>query len=324
MRQLPKVSKAQRQNLRVLLNDVKTAIAIPLAETDFSNLQVSVSTAIRDRTLTKAEFSTIRAEVRAIVKSAGIPSEDAQLIASDLQQIAVEAQLTKPTAISETQKQTIRTLINDLNNSIDTPPSETAVAELKSGIRAAFSDRTISQPEFQTIVTDVIELVEATGVTPEEARILFYDLQNIAETSRLPRTNDNLVGTDTADILWSGLGNDTLIGTTANAGVNEVDILCGGGGNDRFQLGNATTVFYDDGNSLTPGLGDYAMILDFNPNQDTIQLKGDASQYQLSTLPASLGLTGTGIYYTLSGSTPELIGITVGVTLTDTTRFTFI
>lgn len=311
-----KISQAQKQNLNGLLKDLKTSIGVPLAETDFSDLRARVKAAVSDRTLTKAEFNAIKADARAIVKTAGITPEDAQLITSDLQRIAVEAQLAKPSTISEAQKQNIRTLITDLNNSIDTPPSDTALAELKTGVRDAFSDRTITQTEFRAIVTDVIEVLEGTGVTPEEARIIFYDLQDIAETSRLPRTNDTVVGTDSADVLWSGLGNDTLTGTLSNAGVGEIDFLCGGGGQDRFVLGDATTVFYNDGNSLTIGLNDYAAILDFNSKQDTIQLQGDASQYLLGALPENSGLTGTGIYYT-TGATPELIGVIVGVAVTD-------
>jgi len=177
-------------------------------------------------------------------------------------------------------------------------------------------------------VGDLTDIVESAGITFAEARTLFYDLQDIGETSRLPRTNDDLQGTDDNDTLWTGLGNDTLTGTdAANAGIAEVDLLCGGGGKDTFVLGIAGSIFYDDGKAGTAGLADYGAIIDFNKAKDTIQLSGSASAYTLSAIPEQLGFTGTGIYYTNSStsSVPELVGIVVGITLSDfSTGFSFV
>jgi hypothetical protein len=224
----------------------------------------------------------------------------------------------KPVKISAEQRQNIKTLLTDLQNSVDHASSETSVTTFKADLKTAVSDRILTRSEFKVLVEDVVKIFESAGVTASEARIIFYDLQDIAEASRLPRTNDNLYGTENDDILWTGLSNDTLTGaTTSDAGVSDIDWLCGGGGKDKFILGDASTVFYNDGKAGTAGWVDYAVVLDFNKNKDTIQLKGNADDYILDALPPSLGITGTGIYYTAKQTVPELIGVIVGVNVSD-------
>jgi Ca2+-binding RTX toxin-like protein len=228
--------------------------------------------------------------------------------------------MAKRNRISEEQKQNLKTLRTNVQNSVENAASEESVTQLKTTLKTAFSDRVITQSEFQSITNDVLKVVESAGVTPEEARVIFYDLQNIAETSRYPKTNDDLKGTDGNDTLWTGLGNDTLTGAGADGGVGEIDRLSGGGGKDTFVLGTSTQAFYDDGKANTIGITDYALILDFNLKQDQIQLKGSADDYTLAAPPRSLGLTGTAIY-----NGKELIGVVSGVTVTDfSTGFTFI
>ncbi len=95
--------------------------------------------------------------------------------------------------------------------------------------------------------------------------------------------DDTIVGNKGNDRIYGLAGNDTLIGidlNDANLGRGEIDFLQGGSGNDVFVLGNASGVFYDDGNSLTSGLADCAFIADYG-NGDRIQLKGQASDYIL-------------------------------------------
>jgi len=77
------------------------------------------------------------------------------------------------------------------------------------------------------------------------------------------------------DGIKGGTGNDTL------NGFGGLDALWGGDGADRFILGDVTKNYYDDGNTTSPGTGDYAQINDFNTLQDVIQLKGSASNYRL-------------------------------------------
>ncbi|MCU0565761.1 MAG: hypothetical protein MUF49_04095 [Oculatellaceae cyanobacterium Prado106] len=228
--------------------------------------------------------------------------------------------------LSEEQRQNLKTLMTDVQNSVDNPASEESIAQLKTTVKTAFSDRTITQPEFQSIVQAVTTVTTSAGVTNPELRVIFYDLQDIAETSRYPRTNDVLTGTNSNDTLWTGLGNDILTGTSA-AGMGEVDRLIGGGGKDTFVLGTSTQMFYDDGNVNTIGLNDYATVIDFNLKKDTIQLKGNSNDYVLAAPPPGLGLTGTGIYYTTgqNSATPELVGVVSGVAIADfSTGFTFV
>ncbi|NER83520.1 MAG: hemolysin, partial [Leptolyngbya sp. SIO1D8] len=112
-----------------------------------------------------------------------------------------------------------------------------------------------------------------------------------------------------------GSGNDVLKGTDNGAG--EVDILTGGEGSDRFVLGEAGYAFYDDGNILSAGTLDYALITDFNAAEDSIQLVGLASDYVLGSTNSNTQLyldsDGTG---TISGS-DELIAIVEGTSSLD-------
>ncbi|NEQ99748.1 MAG: hypothetical protein F6K30_24105 [Cyanothece sp. SIO2G6] len=66
----------------------------------------------------------------------------------------------------------------------------------------ALSDGELTEAELVAIANDTIEVVAALGITAEEARTIFYNLQDIANASPLPRTNDDLTGTDGDDILW--------------------------------------------------------------------------------------------------------------------------
>jgi Ca2+-binding RTX toxin-like protein len=115
--------------------------------------------------------------------------------------------------------------------------------------------------------------------------------------------NDYLDGGDGADSLSGGAGNDTLIGGgNANnlvggdgddtfIGGNGQDMMWGGSGQDRYIIGDENQLFY----TKYPWY-DLAILRDFEPKQDTIQLKGGASDYTIK--PAnSQGVSGTGIFY---------------------------
>ena len=90
----------------------------------------------------------------------------------------------------------------------------------------------------------------------------------------------------------------------AGAGKDEIDTLVGGNDSDVFVLGETklTTqgevgkVYYDDGDYLTDGLGDYALIKGFDSNQDSIQLIADPSYYSLGASPIN-NISGTAIYF---------------------------
>lgn len=128
--------------------------------------------------------------------------------------------------------------------------------------------------------------------------------------------NDSLQGGPGNDRLNGGSGNDVLIGAWPGSplppGLGETDNLNGGAGVDRFVLGDAVNVFYDDNNAANPGFGDLAIIGDFNPSQDRIELKGAPEDYRLQSVGAN-----TQIFLDKPGAQQdELIGIVQkGVTL---------
>ncbi len=144
--------------------------------------------------------------------------------------------------------------------------------------------------------------------------------------------NDTLNGGNGNDFLYGYKGNDTLLGGAGDDLINgaglayssttgpqsfgdsEIDTLTGGSGKDTFQLwggsGRAGVNVYCDSNSAS----DYALITDFNPNQDVIELtkvqgfgQTTAVNYSLGASPSGLP-TGTGIFIDKNGQS-ELIAI---------------
>ncbi|MDM3851296.1 MAG: hypothetical protein PT119_15270, partial [Aphanizomenon gracile PMC627.10] len=131
--------------------------------------------------------------------------------------------------------------------------------------------------------------------------------------------NDTINGGNGNDTIDAGGGNDTINGVNGASltpGLGEIDSLTGGAGSDIFILGNATKVYYDDGNTLTNGSNDYADITDLNIG-DIIQLQGTSSNYLLAVVGAD-----TQILINKPNTEPdELIGIVrnqTGLSLTGT------
>ncbi len=91
------------------------------------------------------------------------------------------------------------------------------------------------------------------------------------------KNNDSIVGGNVASKLVGGGGNDTVKGGTQNdsitgtnrtaRGVGEVDYLSGGGGSNKFILGDSRGAYY-----LGNGANDFAMINDFNLFTDSLDL----------------------------------------------------
>lgn len=127
---------------------------------------------------------------------------------------------------------------------------------------------------------------------------------------------DRIFGGNNSDYLDGGNGNDKLIGvnTTLDFGAFEVDTLVGGAGNDAFVLGDATNVYYDDGNSSSTGEFDYALILDFDSSRDSIQLNGMPDLYRLDFFISGSGTQDVAILYDPGTSAKdETIGIVQNV-----------
>ena len=126
-----------------------------------------------------------------------------------------------------------------------------------------------------------------------------------------------ITGTVVNDAIRTGGGNDRLAGAVNNSlnpGIGEIDRLEGGAGEDTYILGNFITSFYDDDDPTSIGTTDYARIVDFNFNENRIQLSGPKTNYFLGNSPIP-GITGTGIILAKPGAEPdELIAIIEGVT----------
>lgn len=126
--------------------------------------------------------------------------------------------------------------------------------------------------------------------------------------------------------LNGGDGQDTLSGnvSSTSAQFDQIDTMTGGAGQDRFVLGDGTGVFYNDGDATTsgdePDSRGYAIITDFRIGQDTIQLKGSASDYRLNFFNEA-GVSKAKLFYTQGQTAPDRIAIlenvSTGLSLTN-------
>ena len=96
--------------------------------------------------------------------------------------------------------------------------------------------------------------------------------------------------------------------------MGEVDVLTGGVGLDVFVLGVPGLVLYNDNQAANAGRGDYALITDFTPGQDKVQLRGTAASYFLGASGVT-GVAGTGLFLE-TGAVDELVAVvrTTGAT----------
>ncbi|AUB40918.1 Ca2+-binding protein, RTX toxin-related [Nostoc flagelliforme CCNUN1] len=122
--------------------------------------------------------------------------------------------------------------------------------------------------------------------------------------------NDSLQGGPGNEVLNGGSGDDILIGVFPGSplppGIGETDNFSGGAGVDRFILGDAGNVFYNDNNVTSPGFEDLAIIIDFDSSQDRIELKGPPQDYSLRVVGSN-----TRIFL---AQQDEIIGILQGKT----------
>jgi hypothetical protein len=127
-----------------------------------------------------------------------------------------------------------------------------------------------------------------------------------------------LWGSTASDEVRGGLGNDQIAGVpatgsdAASLGRNQVDILIGDAGADRFLLADNRGVFYNDGRSKSKGLNDYGFIVDFNQQQGDQLALQSGRQYLITNVTVN-GKPQTEIYLGNGdgrfNSSDELIGV---------------
>lgn len=131
--------------------------------------------------------------------------------------------------------------------------------------------------------------------------------------------SDVAVGFQPSQILWGRDGNNTLLGyqpLTPNPNQPQIDIVIGGTPivsepkqevfNNTYILGDWREPYYANGNPNLFGLNDFALIVDFNPAQDTIQLHGTPQDYQLVNVGVGEALLWEG------ANEPDVIGVLLG------------
>ncbi|AFY57212.1 heme peroxidase family protein,Calx-beta domain-containing protein,putative calcium-binding protein [Rivularia sp. PCC 7116] len=128
--------------------------------------------------------------------------------------------------------------------------------------------------------------------------------KNIEFGSGFLNSDDVQIGGNGNDTLNGGFGDDELTGVGNQFGMGEIDNLTGGFGRDTFSLGDKNNVFYQG-----KGIFDYALITDFRASQDTIVLKGEASDYVLGAIDNSELPRGTGLYFDANKSGDFTVGV---------------
>jgi hypothetical protein len=95
------------------------------------------------------------------------------------------------------------------------------------------------------------------------------------------KKSETMIGAFGNDTIDGGGGKDKIIGAApeSGGGKREVDEMTGGKDKDLFVLGTEDGVLYDDGKKKKNGKKDYAVITDFNPKQDSMQLHGSRDDY---------------------------------------------
>ena len=141
--------------------------------------------------------------------------------------------------------------------------------------------------------------------------------------------DDRLEGGRGNDRLDGGAGQDRLIGIDLAAvfGTGEKDELAGGSGRDTFVLGDGRHVFYDDGDALTPGETDLAVLVDFDAGEDRIELTGRAADYRLDFLTPTAGRLDAVLLYDTATARGDVVAVIHNVSSTlslDDAAFVFV
>ena len=132
-------------------------------------------------------------------------------------------------------------------------------------------DGTIDDARLYNRALSDTEIMELTQV---ESGMIESDLSSVSTDSG----NDILTGNSGNDNLFGGDGNDILNGTdVVSVGMAEQDSLTGGGGADKFILGDVNNAYY-----VGQGTQDFTTVTDFDSNVDSLELHGSIGDYQQS------------------------------------------
>ena len=164
---------------------------------------------------------------------------------------------------------------------------------------------------------DAAQLFSLSSVGPEESAdpLFEYILQgddtyiatNLDDDIGGYGGNDTMFGRAGNDTLTGGSGQDILNGTGVDVnGSGEIDVLIGGTGGDTFVLGDESTTYY-----LGQGELDYAIIKDFEIQNDLFQLGSDPGNYQVNDIIID-SVSGAGISFN-----SDLVAIVEGVSSSD-------
>ena len=132
--------------------------------------------------------------------------------------------------------------------------------------------------------------------------------------------SDIAIGFSPNQLIWGRTGNDVLLGyqpIEPMSGAERIDILLGDLAiedpafrqwRDTFILGDWVGPYYTSESPENFGLNDLALIPDFDPEIDFIQLFGTAENYQISQIGA-----GSLILFIENGE-PDAVGFLLGTT----------
>lgn len=82
------------------------------------------------------------------------------------------------------QKENIKTLIVDLQESVDQPPSQESLTQLKTTVQESLADQRLNGSGIQAIASATSNVLDSMGLTESELDLLADDARVIAEASR--------------------------------------------------------------------------------------------------------------------------------------------
>lgn len=279
-----------------------TATLTPAADTDVQGLTLSVaagSYASVDGDRLGSGFTSAAFAVDTKAPRVDIAVSDSQLVLSETARIAFR--FSEAVTGFDMSDVTVPTgLLSDWTR-IDAQ-HWTAVFTPSTGVQSALNSIVIDAGSYTDIAGNIGLAGSSVNFTIDTSGAFINGTDG----------SDALTGTDGADML------NGVPATSTRYGRGSVDVLIGNGGSDRFALGTAGQVFYDDGVARSAGRTDYALIADFTAGVDTLQLAGGRDYL---TLALSIkDAPGLAIYWdsnangTLDTKSDELIGLLAGVT----------